>query len=78
MAKSPKQKKQKGLLTPEEEAIIERRKKELEEKLRYEFTHGKKLIEQKEKEFEEAVKENPVAYVVGAFIAGMIFGKLMK
>ena len=65
-------------MTAEEEKILEARKKQFEEKLREELLSGRKTLEIKEKEAEEAIRKNPLAYVAGAFVAGIIFGKLLK
>jgi|GEM_PF-4807502 len=51
---------------------------ELEETVRSELKKGKKLIGKERDRLEADIREHPMEYVVGAFVVGLILGKLTK
>lgn len=65
-------------LSPEERAVLERRVRELEAKLGEEMKLGKKMVHESEVKAEEEIRKHPLPYVFGAFVAGMLMGKLLK
>ncbi|MFH1393492.1 MAG: hypothetical protein ABII71_02280 [Candidatus Micrarchaeota archaeon] len=62
----------------EGEAELHTREKDLERKLAREMQIGKELIDDETEEFKRNVKKNPLEYVAGAFIVGLVIGKLLK
>lgn len=68
-----------------EKVIDEKTEKIIKEKIdrgmkeaKESFEAGKKLVAEKEEEFAERVRQKPVEWVAGAFIAGLMFGKLLS
>ncbi len=73
-----KKKKSALKLTPKEREVLEKRRKEMEAKLEEDIRVGKKVLLESEAKAEEAIREHPLQYVFGAFVAGVIIGKLLK
>jgi hypothetical protein len=51
---------------------------ELEATVKSELKRGKKLMRKERGRLEADIKEHPLEYVVGAFVVGLIMGKLTK
>jgi len=68
-----------------DEKQLERMEKGVREKLdkgansaREAFDAGKKIVGEKEEEMAEHIRARPIEWVAGAFIAGLLFGKLLS
>jgi ElaB/YqjD/DUF883 family membrane-anchored ribosome-binding protein len=42
------------------------------------FDNGKKVVGEKEEQMAEHIRSRPLEWVAGAFIAGLLFGKLLS
>ncbi len=51
---------------------------ELEETVRSELKKGRKMMKKEKDVLEADIREHPLEYVVGAFVVGLIVGKLTK
>lgn len=51
---------------------------ELEETVRSELKKGRKMMKKEKDVLEADIREHPLEYVVGAFVVGLILGKLTK
>lgn len=61
-----------------ERKILQQKEKELESRVRTGVDSGKVWVGHETEEFKVQVKAHPIEYVAGAFIVGLVIGKLMK
>ena len=57
---------------------LKAKEKELERKLENRLDEGKVMVEEETEEFKKKVRLHPLEYVAGAFIIGLVLGKLTK
>ena len=62
----------------EEAEELRARERELERKIAREVKVGKEMLDEETEEFKKNVRRNPLEYVAGAFIIGLVMGKLLK
>lgn len=67
----------KELVEKEKELLI-RKEKELAEKVKHGIESGKAFVGHENEEFKKQVRGHPLEYVAGAFILGLVIGKLLK
>ena len=72
-------KKSKGKVDVEKELkTLKAKEKELERKLENRLDEGREMVEEETEEFKKKVRLHPLEYVAGAFIIGLVLGKLTK
>ena len=57
---------------------LKAKEKELERKLENRLDEGREMVEEETEEFKKKVRLHPLEYVAGAFIIGLVLGKLTK
>lgn len=62
----------------QEVEMLRKREREMEGKVRKGIEKGSEMVEAETEEFKKQVRRHPIEYVAGAFIVGLVIGKLMK
>lgn len=68
----------KRVLDAEFERAVQKRVDAEVKKMKEGLSHAKHIAIEGEEKFEAAVREKPMMYVAGAFVAGLLVGKLLS
>lgn len=76
--KKPKPRERMEEFIEDEKKILTEKEKEFNKRLSKEIETGRKALDEETAEFKKNVRLHPLEYVAGAFIIGLVIGKLTK